>query len=81
MRRILFSYSCLLIDLGTVIDSHPTGPKFVSISTTKQKLYYNNLGTTLDCSASGVPNPVLKWLRTNGTDDRLSTIVESSEFM
>ncbi|CAF2527441.1 unnamed protein product [Rotaria sp. Silwood2] len=60
---------------------HPTGPSFVSIISTKQKLYYNNLGVRLDCSAIGTPSPVLTWFRTNGSDDRPSTFVQSSEFI
>ena len=69
------------IHLGVVSISHPVGPTFVSTNTLKQKLYYNKLGTRLDCSANGTPRPVLTWFRTNGSDDRPSTIVQSSKLM
>jgi hypothetical protein len=69
------------IRLGVITITRPIGPNFVSIITTKQRLYYNNLGTRLDCTASGTPSPVLTWFRTNGSDDRPSTIVRSSELM
>ncbi|CAF4516635.1 unnamed protein product [Rotaria sp. Silwood1] len=66
---------------GVVTIHHPIGPSFVSIISTKQKLYYNNLGTRLDCTAIGTPSPVLTWFRTNGSDDRPSTFVQSSELI
>ena len=69
------------IYLGVVTSHHPIGPSFTSIVATKQRLYYNNLGTRLDCSATGTPVSVLTWFRTNGTDDRPTTFVQSSELM
>lgn len=79
-RTKVYSY-LFVFHLGVVSNSHPIGPSFISSISTKQRLYYNNLGTRLDCSANGSPLPVLTWLRTNGSDDRPSTIVEPSEFM
>lgn len=74
----LFIY---FIRLGVTTIIHPTGPSFESIVSTRQRLYYNTLGIRLDCTANGTPLPVLKWFRTNGSDDRPSTIVQSSELM
>ncbi len=76
----LFIFICF-IRLGVVTIYHPIGPSFVSTILAKQRLYYNNLGTKLDCSAVGTPQPVLTWFRTNGSDDRPSTFVQSSELM
>ncbi|CAF3429449.1 unnamed protein product [Rotaria socialis] len=53
----------------------------MSIVSNRQRLYYNNLGTRLDCTASGTPSPLLTWFRTNGSDDRPSTFVQSSELI
>ncbi len=81
-QTFLFIYLFIcFIRLGVVTIYHPIGPNFVSTITTKQRLYYNNLGTRLDCSAIGTPAPVLTWFRTNSSDDRPSTIVQSSELM
>jgi len=60
---------------------HPIGPTFISITAAKQKLYYNNLGTRLECSAIGNPVPVITWFRINGTDDRSLISIQSSELM
>lgn len=76
----LFIFICF-IRLGVVAIYHPIGPSFVSTILAKQRLYYNNLGAKLDCLASGTPRPVLTWFRTNGSDDRPSTFVQSSELM
>lgn len=72
---------CLFSHSGVVSISHPIGPSFLFAATANQRLYYNNLGTRLDCSANGTPSPVLTWFRTNGSDDRPSTIVQPSELM
>jgi len=83
-RRLFYLFIYLfvcLLRLGVVTIYHPIGPNFVSTITAKQRLYYNNLGTRLDCSAIGTPTSVLTWFRTNGSDDRPSTIVQSSELM
>jgi hypothetical protein len=61
--------------------NYPIGPSFISTITTKQKLYYNNLGIRLDCLAIGIPSPVLTWFRLNGNDDRSLISVQSSELM
>ena len=70
-----------MIRLDVLTIDLPIGPSFVSTITTKQRLYYNNLGTRLDCLANGTPLPALTWFRTNGSDDRPSTFVQSSELM
>jgi hypothetical protein len=77
---LVYLFICF-IRLGVVTIHYPIGPNFVSTISTKQRLYYNNLGTRLDCSAIGTPVPVLTWFRTNGSDDRPSTFVQSSELM
>lgn len=77
MKHDLFVF----IYLGILAISRPIGPNFVSTITSKQRLYYNNLGTRLDCLANGDPLPIITWFRTNANDDRPSTIVQSSEFM
>ncbi|CAF4899085.1 unnamed protein product [Rotaria magnacalcarata] len=60
---------------------YPIGPSFVSTITTKQKLYYNNKGIRLDCSAIGNPSPILTWFRMNGSDEQSWIHVQSSEFI
>ncbi|CAF3590109.1 unnamed protein product [Rotaria sordida] len=60
---------------------HPIGPSFISTIASKQKLYYNNIGTRLDCSAIGNPSPILTWFRMNSTDDQSWIHVQSSEFI
>ena len=60
---------------------NPIGPNFISTITTKQKIYYNNLGTRLDCSAIGNPLPTILWFRMNSTDDRSLISIQSSELM
>jgi hypothetical protein len=60
---------------------HPIGPSFISPISAKQKLYYNNLGIRLDCSAIGKPSPVLTWFRINANDDRSLISIQSSELM
>jgi hypothetical protein len=67
--------------LGVATIQHPIGPTFISTIPQKQKLYYNNLGTRLDCSATGDPVPVLTWFRTNSTNTRPWIFVQSSELM
>ncbi|CAF0823910.1 unnamed protein product [Rotaria sp. Silwood1] len=68
-----------MITVSTI--QHPIGPSFISTITTKQKLYYNNIGIRLDCSAIGNPLPVLTWFRINGNDDQSWIHVQSSEFI
>ncbi|CAF3435968.1 unnamed protein product [Rotaria socialis] len=60
---------------------YPIGPSFVSAITTKQKVYYNNKGIRLDCSAIGNPSPILTWFRMNGSDEQSWIYVQSSEFI
>ncbi|CAF0794841.1 unnamed protein product [Rotaria sordida] len=82
MKIIVYILLCLVLyQQGVATIYHPIGPSFVSIISTKQKLYYNNLGIRLDCTAIGTPSPVLTWFRTNGSDDRPSTFVQSSELI
>lgn len=69
------------IRLGVLTLQYPIGPSFVSTVSSKQRLYYHDLGTRLDCTAIGTPSPVITWFRTNGSDDRPSTFVQSSELM
>lgn len=78
---ICFASIYLFIYVGVLTIAHSIGPSFISTITSQQRLYYNNLGTRLDCLANGNPLPVITWLRTNANDDRPSTIVQSSEFM
>ncbi|UJR10325.1 hypothetical protein I4U23_014531 [Adineta vaga] len=57
------------------------GPSFTSTIITKQKLYYNNLGLRLDCTATGNPLPSITWFRTNGSHSHQLISVQSSELI
>ncbi|UJR35713.1 hypothetical protein I4U23_028463 [Adineta vaga] len=82
MKILIGIQLCLVLYLQDVVTIDlPIGPSFVSTITTKQRLYYNNLGTKLDCLANGTPLPMLTWFRTNGSDDRPSTFVQSSDLI
>lgn len=67
--------------LGIITIQYPIGPSFISTITTKQKIYYNNLGTRLDCSAIGNPLPTILWFRKNTIDDQSLISIQSSELM
>lgn len=61
--------------------SHSIGPQFLSKIETRQKIYYNNLGTRIDCLAKGDPIPSINWFRKINIDDQLFIPVQSSELM
>ncbi|CAF1446454.1 unnamed protein product [Adineta steineri] len=71
----------IIYQQGVVTDQHPIGPTFISTIVTKQKLYYSNLGTRLDCLATGNPLPKLTWFRTNSSDIHQLISIQSSDLI